>query len=143
MCVCVCVCVCVVCVCVCVSTCFKGPTPNVHDNSAGGHPSHHWWMANEEPNGENCKRTAHCVRTACVGSFPSVILSYSNGAIRQPRPVAINRRLPFILLLLANEQEASLLLYLFEAIHVSIFVSLPYGTYSPMHGRNSRLPSIQ
>ena len=25
--------------------------------SAGGHPSHHWWMANEEANDESCKRT--------------------------------------------------------------------------------------
>ena len=25
--------------------------------SAGGHPSHHWWMANEEDNDESCKRT--------------------------------------------------------------------------------------
>ena len=24
---------------------------------AGGHPSHHWWMANEETNDESCKRT--------------------------------------------------------------------------------------
>ena len=23
---------------------------------AGGHPSHHWWMANEETNDESCKR---------------------------------------------------------------------------------------
>ena len=25
--------------------------------SAGGHPSHHWWMANEEASDESCKRT--------------------------------------------------------------------------------------
>ena len=25
--------------------------------SAGGHPCHHWWMANEEVNDESCKRT--------------------------------------------------------------------------------------
>ena len=27
--------------------------------SAGGHPSHHWWMANEEANDESCKRTCN------------------------------------------------------------------------------------
>ena len=25
--------------------------------SAGGHPCHHWWMANKEANDESCKRT--------------------------------------------------------------------------------------
>ena len=38
-------------VCVCV---WKSLNQRV---SAGGHPSHHWWMANEEDNDESCKRT--------------------------------------------------------------------------------------
>ena len=29
----------------------------VVSKKAGGHPSHHWWMANEEANDESCKRT--------------------------------------------------------------------------------------
>ena len=30
-----------------------------HRVSARGHPSHHWWMANEEANDESCKRTCN------------------------------------------------------------------------------------
>ena len=38
-------------VCVCV---WKALNQRV---SAGGHPCHHWWMANKEANDESCKRT--------------------------------------------------------------------------------------
>ena len=37
--------------------------------SAGGHPSHHWWMANEEANDESCKRTCDFLTSGMARSL--------------------------------------------------------------------------
>ena len=45
--------------CVCVCMC-KLLFHAVVSKKAGGHPSHHWWMDNDDANDESCKRT--CVQ---------------------------------------------------------------------------------